>query len=125
MELHDFESRLRSLLQICGSQVSLEELRTDIRECRDEIYADDVAHGKSIGEPFFNFTIYENVAVFTFFDNEFSVYVLPCNQMELIRLMEPLAMIETEECKALIGQRFGKHKPNLQILRAVAELWLS
>lgn len=125
MELHDFELQLRSLLQKCGSQVSLEKVRADVRECKDEIYADDVAHGKSIGDPFWNFTIHENVAIFTFFENDFSLYVFLCDQAELIRLMKPLAMIETEECKSLIAQRFGKRKPDLQIPRAAAELWLS
>ena len=125
MELHHFESEFRSLLLMRDCQASLEEVRVDIQRCKDEIYADDVAHGESLGDPFCNFTIYDNVAVFTFFENEFSVYVLLCNQAELIQLMEPLAMIQTEECKSLLGERFGKHTPDLQIPRAVAELWLS
>ncbi len=69
--------------------------------------------------------IAEEVAAFTFFEEQFSVYVFACDEYELINATEPLALCDTDACKALLAERFGKKTPDLAIPRALAESWLS
>jgi hypothetical protein len=67
----------------------------------------------------------EGVAVFTFFESDFSVYVFGCDEYEVINETSPLAMADTDACKSLLASKHGKLKPDLVIARGFAESWLS
>jgi hypothetical protein len=125
-ELDEFESRLRELLREAGCvRYGVPDLIADTKQCRDEIYSDTVAHGGSVSSPFFDFVIVEGVAVFTFFESDFSVYVFACNELELINVTGALAMTDTDACKLLLEKKYGKPKPDLVIARGLVEHWLS
>ena len=77
--LDEFESLLSALLADAGSnRYRVADLRRDTRDSRDDIYKDRSQHGGDIAEPFFDFVVVDGVAVFTFFESTFSVYVVSC-----------------------------------------------
>jgi hypothetical protein len=126
LELNDFESRLAALLAEAGCvKYSVRDLHRDSKQCRDGIYADDIAHAKSAPAPFFNFIVAEGVAVFTFFEADLGVYVFRCDESELIHETTPFAMTDTNACKSLLAIKYGKLAPDLALSRGLAEYWLS
>lgn len=126
MDLNEFESRLRVLLAEAGCvRYGVSDLHRDTRECRDGIYADDTAHGQLPDSSFYYFIVAEGVAVFTFFESDFSVYVFRCDEHDLITETDPLALDDTDACKALLASKYRKTKPDLVIARGLAENWLS
>lgn len=124
MHAHEFVEALTELLRQTGGEWTELEIRRDTKVCRDEIYSDTVAHGGTIDEPFFNLTIRNGWAVFTFFEADFSVYVLRCEEYRLIGETEALAMDETVACKQLLSETYGKLQPDLVVPRAIAEQWM-
>jgi hypothetical protein len=124
MDAQEFRSRLTSLLTDFGSAMTESSIRRSTKECRDAIYADILAQGGKIEDPFFNFVARGDLAVFTFFESQFSLYVVPCNETELIAETERFAMADTEECKAFLAARFNKVCPDLVLTRQICEYWL-
>ena len=94
------------------------------KECRDEIYADERAHGGNIESPFFNFVAFQNLAVFTFFESDFSIYALPCDEARIIADTQQFALCDTRECKAYLASEHNKSEPDLTVPRAIAEHWM-
>jgi hypothetical protein len=127
VDLDEFESHLLALFAEAGcSKYTVSDLHRDTKQCRDDIHADCVAHGGSIGGAFFNFIIAPNgVAIFTFFEVDFSVYVFACNEYEVINETSVLAMADTGECRRLLVEKFGKKSPDLVIAWSLADYWLS
>lgn len=126
MTLNEFELRLGELLANAGcSKYGVRDLHRDAKECRDYVYADSIAHGQSASDPFFNFIVAEGVAMFTFFEFDFAVYLFHCDEFQLISDTEPLAMSDTDACKLLLARKYGKREPDLTIARGLAECWLS
>jgi hypothetical protein len=126
LDLNEFESRLGLLLANAGcSKYGVREIHQDTKECRNEVYADSVAHGQSPADPFFNFIVAEGVAVFTFFESDFAVYVFGCDERKLISDTASLAMADTDACKLLLATNYGKNGPDVKIPRELAECWLS
>jgi len=124
-DISDFEESISSALTSAGCDgYTLAELRRDTRECRDNIYADTLSHGGDVAEPFVNFVIVRDVAIYTFFGSEFSVYVFPCVEAELISQTNPLAMSDVSEHRRLLCDVYGKNSPDAVIPRSAAELWL-
>jgi hypothetical protein len=124
MDAREFAIGLASLLAELGNSITEPSIRSDAKDCRDQIYADNLAHGGSVEAPFFNFVVLSDVAVFTFFEAEFSVYVLRCNEAELISRTNRFAMADTLDCKAFLAAQYQKHRPDLVISRSVCEQWL-
>jgi hypothetical protein len=109
LTLNEFESWLGTLLAQAGCvKYSVPDLHRDAKQCRDEIYADNIAHGGTAAEPFFDVIIVEGVAVFTFFERDFSVYVFRCDEDALIRDTSPLAMADTVACKSLLAGKIRR-----------------
>jgi hypothetical protein len=125
MELHQFQSRLSELLRQHASRLTELDIRQATAECRSGLYEDSVAHGVRIEEPFFNFISLDNVAVFTFFNSEFAVFVVPCREQVLIDKTGQFEMNDVAKCRRLLAQEYGKLEPDLVISRALAEYWLS
>lgn len=124
--LDEFESLLSALLADAGSnRYRVADLRRDTRDCRDDIYKDRSQHRGDIAEPFFNFVVADGVAVFTFFESIFSVYVVSCEESELIAQTDRLAMIDVDACRDLLAREFGKSAPDAALPRSLGELWLS
>jgi hypothetical protein len=124
--LDEFESRLSALIAEAGShRYSVADLRRDTRDCRDDIYQDTSQHGDDIAEPFFNFVVVDGVAVFTLFESNFSVYVVSCEESELIAQTNRLAMIDVDACRDLLAREYGKSAPDAALPRSLGELWLS
>ncbi len=68
MDVNELQSRLETLLEGAGcSRYTVRDLHRDTRQCRDDIYADNLARGESPASPFYNFIVAEGVAVFTLF----------------------------------------------------------
>jgi len=84
MDSVEFRIAVTKLLGQLGSRFTEEILRRDTKECRNAIYADNIAHGEHIEDPFFNFVVHDVVAAFTFFESEFAIYAFRCNESELI-----------------------------------------
>ena len=124
MQSHEFVEALSNLLTQIGSSFTIAEIRSSTKECRDEIYADTLAHNGRLEDPFFNFVVHKDVAVFAFFEAEFSVYVLRCNEAELIAETGKLAMSDTIECRDYLATKHQKPQPDLVVSRFVCEHWL-
>ena len=123
-DLSDFERSISAALASAGADgYSIADLKRTIRECRDDIYADTVKHGGDLAEPFVDFIIVRDVAIFTFFDSDFSVYVFPCVEADLISQTNSLAMIDVTEHRQLLSE-YGKTDPDATISREQGELWL-
>lgn len=126
MDLNDFELRLGELLSDAGClKYGVRDFHRDTKQCRDNIYADDIGYGESAGDPFFNFVLAEGVAVFTFFELDLALYVFRCNEYELINDITPFGMADTDACKLLLAGKYGKTGPDLVLSRGLAEYWLS
>lgn len=124
--LDEFESCLSALLAEAECHCyALADLRRDARDCRDDIYQDTSQHGGDIAEPFFNFVVVDGVAVFTLFESNLSVYVVSCEESELIDQTNRLAMIDVDACRDLLAREYGKSMPDAALPRSLGELWLS
>lgn len=125
MHAHEFAEALTALLAGFGTTTTEPVIRRATKECRDDIYADTLAHGGRSEDPFFNFVIAEGVAVFTFFESDFSLYVFRCNETDLISQTNRFAMSDTAECKAYLAEVHQKSLPDLVVSRPVCEHWLA
>lgn len=124
--LDEFESLLSALLADAGSnRYRVADLRRDARDCRDDIYKDRSQHRGEIAEPFFNFVVADGVAVCTVFESIFSVYVVSCEESELIAQTDRLAVIDVDACRDLLAREYGKSEPDAALSRSLGELWLS
>jgi hypothetical protein len=124
--LDEFESRLSAILAGAGSHCyGVADLRRDARDCRDDIYQDASQHGGDIAEPFFNFVVVDGVAVFALFESNFSVYVVSCEESELIERTNKLAVIDVDACRDILAREYGKSSPDAALPRSLGELWLS
>jgi hypothetical protein len=124
--LDEFESHLSARLAEAGMhRYSVADLRRDTRDCRDYIYKDTSQYGGDIAEPFFNFVVVDGAAVFTLFESDFSVYVVSCEESELIAQTNNLAMIDVGAVRDLLARKFGKSVPDAALPRSIGELWLS
>src|SRR5262245_3110111 len=124
MQANKFADVLARLLAQTGAALTESAVRRATKDCRDEIYADSVAHAGHIEDHFFNVVASKGTAVFTFFESQFSVYVLRCNEAQLISEVNRFAMEDTEECKAFLSAQYGKVNPDCVVPRAVCEHWL-
>jgi hypothetical protein len=126
VDVNELESRLEALLAEAGcSTYGVRDLHRDTKLCRDDIYADNVAHGQSSVGSFYNFIVADGVAVFTFFESDFSVYVVGCDEQQLIAETISFALADTDACKSLLANQYGKPEPDLTVSRGMAEHWLS
>lgn len=122
----EFESCLSALLAETGChRYGVADLRRDARACRDAIYQEISQHGGDIVEPFFELVVVNGVAVFTFFESNFSVYVVSCEEFELIAQTNRLATIDVVACRDLLAREYGKSMPDAALPRSLGELWLS
>jgi hypothetical protein len=124
MNEYEFAHTLSSMLAELGAENAEPYVRRATKECRDAVYADTVAHGGEIGDPFFNFVVFGSVAVFTFFESDFSIYALHCNEAQLISEMDRFALADTAECKTYLAATYQKLQPDLVVSRSVCERWL-
>jgi hypothetical protein len=122
MQVHELRSELARLLGEIEADLDEFSVRRAMREARDEIYADNRAFGRRVDDSFFNFVALRNSAVFGFFEDSFSVYVLACDEHTLIGEVR-FALSETAECRRYLRERHGKHEPDLVVPRTVAEFW--
>eukprot|EP00456_Euglypha_rotunda_P086337 TRINITY_DN874_c0_g1_i3.p1 TRINITY_DN874_c0_g1~~TRINITY_DN874_c0_g1_i3.p1 ORF type:complete len:129 (+),score=17.92 TRINITY_DN874_c0_g1_i3:164-550(+) len=124
--IDEFETRLASRLAEAGiRRYNLANLLRETRDCRDDIYKDASQHSGDIAEPFFNFVIVEGGAIFTLFDSNFSVYVVPCVESELIVQTNSLAMVDVGAVRDLLALEYGKSDPDAALPRSMGELWLT
>ncbi len=124
MESDDFSNALVSLLHQYGGALTEPQLRRETKDCRDDVYADNLAHGGRIDDPFFHFVVVNSVAVFTFFESQFSVYAVHCDEAELIAQTNDFALGNIAECKKYLASKYQKLEPDLVVPRAVCEHWL-
>lgn len=123
--LDELVKALSSGLAEASTSLSERQLAEGTRECRDEVYADNVKHGGSIEDPFFNFIIRDSVAVLVFFDDPFAFYILPCDGRILSSELEHnFAMTDVEQCRQYLRGRFGKEQPDVSAPRWLAEAWI-
>lgn len=125
MDLNQFREKLSRLLQAEGSQMTESDVRSATKDCRDAMYADVTTFGKPIEEPFFNFVCLDGIAVFTFFELPFSVFIVSSDEQTVISESDRFAMRETRGCKEMLRVKFKKQQPDIEIPRTLAELWLS
>lgn len=124
-DLTSFERFVSAALRDAGCDTfTTSDLQRHTREVRDDIYADEVAHGGNIATPFVNFIITHDVAIFTIFDDPFLVYVVPCTEREMIADTDAFAMSEVSEHIELLAKKYGKSAPDATIPRPLAESWL-
>ena len=97
--LDELMKALASRLEDTGTDFSERRLAAEMRACRDEIYADTLAHDGRIEDPFFNLIVIDSVAVFAFFDEPFDFYIFHCDEREVITKESELAMVEVEPCR--------------------------
>src|SRR5262245_12751980 len=124
MEIAEFKAAITAILDTFGGALTEQALRENTRVCRDAIYADNLVHGGSIEDPFYNIVIVNGVAAFTFFESEFSIYVVSCDEATLINETEPLALSDTLECRRLLANNYSKHVPDIVVSRTLAEHWV-
>ena len=60
-----------------------------------------------------------------FFESNFSVYVVSCEEFELIAQTNRLGMIDVVACRDLLAREYGKSMPDAALPRSLGELWLS
>ncbi|EMB13333.1 hypothetical protein RE6C_05942 [Rhodopirellula europaea 6C] len=124
-DLSSFERSVSAaLLQAGCDTFTASDLQRHTREVRDDIYADELAHGGDIASPFVNFIITHDVAIFTIFDDPFLVYVIPCTEREMISDTDAFAMFEVPEHIELLANKYGRSAPDATISRSLAETWL-
>lgn len=123
MDLNTFQQELSKLLM--ESELTAESLRVTLQSTRDGVYADAMKFGLNIGDPFFDCVGLGQMSLAVFFETEFTIYAVDCDEKTLIAATEELAMVETEACKEMLKVRFNKSQPDLRIPRALAELWMS
>jgi hypothetical protein len=125
MQPQDVSAAIAQLLMRYSASLSEFDVRREAKECRDGIIADDKAHGASADRPFFDFLALQNVAVFTFFESQFSIYIVPCNESQVISDTNRFAMSDTAECKAYLAAAHGKASPDFVLSEADCDAWLA
>jgi len=124
-DLGQFEESISAALRGVGcDEYTAGDLRRDFRECRDEILADVRAHGGDPSEPFVNLVVISDVAVFTFFGSELSVYVVQCDEAKLISATNAFAMTDVDAHRELLANSYGKLSADAILSRSAGELWL-
>ena len=96
----------------------------DAAQCWREIREDDIAHGGSGDEPFFNFVVAEGVGVFALYGADVEFYVVPGQEVDFRRQFEPLAMAEVEAARALLAEHFQRSAPDLVVESLLSRAWL-
>jgi hypothetical protein len=125
MELNEFRAELSRLLAAAGCRLTESDVRRITKECRDEIYAEALSSGTPLESPFFHFVSLDGIALFTFFESPFALFILPCVEHALIGETNQIALLDTHQCRDLLRTKYDKVKPDLEIPRTVAELWLA
>ena len=124
-DLAQFEQSIQAALTAAGcDSYGVSDLLRDTRETRDEIYADLRSKGTDVGEPFVNFVIISGVAIFTVFCETFAVYVVQCNEAELVTATDSIALADVDAFLALLACRFNKPTPDAILSRVTGEVWL-
>ena len=124
-DLNSFERSVSAALRNAGCDTfTASDLQPHTREVRDDIYADEVAHGGDIASPFVSFIITHDVAIFTIFEDPFLVYVVPCTEGEMIADTDAFAMSEVSKHIELLATKYDKPAPDAVIPRSLAEWWL-
>jgi len=101
------------------------DLREETRACRDEIYADNLTYGGHVDDPFVNFVVRGNTAVFTFFTSPFEFYIFECDPDAIIRdFGARLAMSDVDLHRQRLAQRYDKTEPDAVVDRSIAEHWI-
>lgn len=125
-----FRLDVANLLSQAGCDVFGEaDLREAARECRDEIYLDELEHAGDVDSPFFDFLVVpakdsKDIAVFTFFEESFSIYVFDCDETTLIAQFNGFAMAETEPARRFLASAYGKVAPDLSVGKDVLHAWI-
>lgn len=126
MTFHDIQRRLDTLLRNAGCErYTARQALADAAERWREIRQDDVAHGKSGEEPFFNFVVAEGVGIFTLYGTDVVFYVIPGDEWDFRDRFEPLAMSEVESARAILASDFKRSAPDLTVEAPLSRAWLS
>jgi len=88
------------------------------------MYTDIIEHGGKIEDPFFNYVVKSDIAIFTVFDDPFLIYAFTCDEPTLIRDFERFAMSEVKQCKEHLAATYNKVLPDIEVRRSIAELWM-
>lgn len=124
MEVQDFSNAVSSLLHRFDDVFTEPGFRRLVADFYYDMCEDLHAHGESLDEPYYNFWAFKGVAIFTFFETQFSIFAIRCNEPELIAETEQFALADTEACRNYLTSRFQKSEPDLVAPRSVCEQWL-
>jgi hypothetical protein len=123
---HQISAALRSVLARAGSRTYGErDVWQEARKCMIIMTRNALDQAIDPASPFFNFTVSNGIAVFTFFDDPFEFYIFSCDEHELIRTFEDrFAMRDVGPCKQYLATRYGKRAPDVAAARSLAQLWM-
>jgi hypothetical protein len=141
MTFHEVQHRLDTLLRDAGCErYSARQALADAAGCWREIRQDDIAHGGSGDEPFFNFVVAEGVGIFSFYSTNVDFYVVRADDLAsrvdseplltteaewIFRdRFEPLAMTEVDEARAILASQFNHRVPALSVEPPLSHAWL-
>jgi hypothetical protein len=125
MTFHDVQRRLDTLLREAGCErYSARQALADAAECWRDIRQDDIAHGGSGEEPFFNFVVAEGVGTFALYGAGVDFYVIPGDESDFRRRFEPLAMTEVDAARAILASEFKRSLPDLSVEPTLSHAWL-
>jgi hypothetical protein len=125
MTFHEVQRRLDTLLRDAGCErYTARQALADAAECWREVRQDDIAHGGSGEEPFFNFVVAEGVGVFAFYGTAVEFYVIPGDERQFRDHFEPLAMTEVEPARAIIQSDFKRLTPDVTVEARLCRAWL-
>jgi hypothetical protein len=123
----DLIRRIQQLLESLKTTDLTEKLlREKTRVCRDKIYADNLAHGGTIDDPFVNALILGNTAAYVFYTTPFEIWVVIGDERSLIQDFKSadIAMSDIEGYRNFILARYGKREPDIIVDRQIAEHWM-
>jgi hypothetical protein len=125
MTFHQFQRRLATLLRGAGCErYTAHQALADAAKCWREIREDDIAHGKSGEDPFFNYVVAEGVGVFALYGPEVHFYVIRGQEWDFRRHFDELAMIEVEAARAILASDFNRPNPDLTVTASLSRAWL-
>jgi len=125
MTFHDVQRRLNTLVREAGCErYTAQQALAEAAECWREIRQDDIAHGGSGEEPFFNFVVAEGVGIFTLYGTGVDFYVIRGQEWDFRNHFDPLAMPEVEPARAILASEFKRPVPDLSVEAGLSRAWL-
>ena len=125
-EIRIFEQEIEKQISACGSEFSLKELISILRENKEEIIKDEISFNGEVGVSFWDYISDEIVSIIIVYKPEkVNIYIFNASVAEVNPYLEELSMCEVTKLEELLLVKFNINEPSVSINRMLGESWLS